>query len=87
MKRYLLAAVLMLSALPVAAQQPPVAADTAFMQKAIGALQAQRNEALDRLTGAEARLAIVADDLAKANAEVARLKSKYEQPPAEPKKE
>lgn len=75
------------------AQQPPSPPpDPAFMQKAMAALQQQRNEAMDRVAGAEARLAVTAEELQKAQIELRQLKMKYEpskppEPPADPKKE
>lgn len=52
------------------AQQPP---DPKFMQHAIEALTAQRNNALDGQAALAARLAIANDDLAKMNAKVAEM--------------
>lgn len=60
------------------AQQQP---DPTFMQRAITSLQAQRNAALDAQTIAEAKLAGVTEDLAKAQARIKELEgSKPEAP-------
>lgn len=67
--RILLILALLLAAGPAIAQQ----ADTAFLQRAISVLQAQRNTALDQAALAEAKLAGLADDLAKANARIKSL--------------
>lgn len=90
--RYLIPTFLILAMGAASAQQPPQAPDPAFMQKAMAALQQQRNEALDRAAGAEARLAVMADELQKAKIDLAQLKAKYEppkaaEPPAGAKKE
>lgn len=58
-------AVLVFSA-PAYAQQ----ADPAFLQKAIAAVQAQRNNALDAAAVAEARAAQLADENAKLKAQI-----------------
>lgn len=59
---------LMLAAWPALAQQQPP--DPAFMQRALGALQAQRNQA---------KAAGLADDLAKAQARIKELEGKQEE--------
>lgn len=61
-----------LAATPAFAQQP----DAAFLQRAIGTLQTQRNAALDAQAIAEARSAGLADDLNKANAKIKELEDK-----------
>lgn len=71
MKKVLLFLVLLTS--PALAQQNT---DTAFLQKAIVSLQNQRNNALDALTVAEARVANTADDLNKANTKIKELEDK-----------
>jgi hypothetical protein len=76
MKR--LAILLLLAASPAFAQQQP---DAQFLQRAIVALQTQRNQALDAAAGAEARAAGLADDLAKAQARIKELEQKQEAPP------
>lgn len=75
MKR--LAIVLALISTPAFAQQQP---DPAFMQRALAALQNQRNTAMDSAAAAEAKAAGLADDLAKANARITDL----EKPKSEP---
>lgn len=72
MKRLALVFVLLASP-AVAQQQQP---DPAFLQRAITVLQAQRNAALDQAAGAEARVAQIADDLAKAQARIKELEPK-----------
>jgi len=62
--------------------QQPQSPDPAFMQKALTALQGQRNQALDGQAVAEARAAQLADEVAKLKAEIEALKK----PPTEPPK-
>lgn len=66
--------VLLLGMSSAAAQQQP--ADPAFLQRAVTALQAQRNQALDAAAAHEARAAGLADDLAKAQARIKELEPK-----------
>lgn len=73
--RYL-AVALVLIATPALAQQQP--ADPVFMQRAIQALQAQRNQAQDAQAIETARATGLSDDLAKAQARVKELEDKYE---------
>jgi hypothetical protein len=63
-------------------QQPP---DPAFMQKAIAALQAQRNTALDAQAMAESRAAMLADEVVSLKRQIDDLKKKAE-PEAPPSK-
>lgn len=58
-----------------AQQQPP---DPAFLQRALVAMQAQRNQAMDSAAVMEAKLAAAADELTKANARIKELESKPE---------
>lgn len=93
MNRLIIAAIALSTIGTALAQQPPqIEPDAAFMKKAIAALQSQRNEALDRAVGAEARLAVTAEELQKVQIELRQLKMKSEapkaaDPPAQPKKE
>jgi len=75
---FLLGSLIVTSA--AAQTQPP---DAAFMQRAVSALQAQRNAAQDAAAVAEARAAGLADDLVKARARIKEL----EPSPAEKPKE
>jgi TolA-binding protein len=59
----------------VAAQQ----ADPAFLQRAITAVQTQRNLAMDAQAVAEARVASLTDDLTKAQARIKELEAKIEE--------
>ncbi len=59
------------------AQQQP---DPVVLQRAVAALQAQRNQALDSAAAAEVRAAGLADDLAKAQARIKELEPKPEAP-------
>lgn len=61
-------------AVPAYAQQ----ADPDFMQRAIVALQQQRNEALDKVAASEAKLSKSQEDLNKANLQIKGLQDKYE---------
>lgn len=56
------------------AQQP----DPAFLQKAINAVQTQRNLAMDSAAVAEAKLVTVTEELTKAQAEIVNLKKQLE---------
>lgn len=57
---------------PALAQQQP---DPAFLQKAIIAMQAQRNAAQDSAAAESARAAMLADEVARLNAELDKLRS------------
>lgn len=75
-----LAAALLL-ALPAHAQPAPP--DPAFLQQALGAMQAQRNQALDQAAVETARAAMTAAELEKAKARIKELEAPK---PAEPPK-
>lgn len=83
--KFLAIAFLLLSTSAFAQQQP---SDPAFMQKAISALQAQRNAAQDAAASAEARLAQLMDDFGNLRTELAKAKADLEaaKKPAEPAK-
>lgn len=53
--------------------------DPAFLQRAIAAVQTQRNLALDTAAVAEAKVAALSDDLAKANLRIRELEAKAEE--------
>lgn len=59
------------------AQQQP---DTALLQRAANAIQAQRNQAMDAAAVAEARAAGLAEDLAKSNARIKELEGRATPP-------
>lgn len=59
---------------PVLTHAQPV--DPAFMQRAIAALQAQRNAAQDATVVAEAKAAGIADELVKAQTRIKELEAK-----------
>lgn len=75
MKR--IAILLLLIASPVAAQQQ---ADSQFLQRAVTAVQAQRNLALDAQAVAEAKAAVLAEELTKAQAKIKELEAKTDKP-------
>jgi hypothetical protein len=77
MKKPLFAILVMLST-PALAQQPP---DPAFLQQAIVAIQAQRNEALDKAAGAQAQVALLSEQITKLRERVKELEAKYEPKP------
>lgn len=81
MMRYLVP-FLLISTAAAAQQQPP---DPAFMARAAGALQQQRNQALDLVASLQARAEGLAEELAKANARIKEFEAK-EPKPAGPKK-
>lgn len=60
---------------PCIAQQ----ADSAFLQRAVSVLQAQRNAALDQAAVAEARASGLQDDLTKAQARIKELEPKKDE--------
>jgi len=76
MKRLVLAS-LLFAATPAFAQQQP---DPAFMQRALNALQAQRNQALDAAAIADAKAGGLADDLAKAQARIKEMEAPKDAP-------
>ena len=76
MKRLVILAFALLATPAFAQQQSP---DPAFLQRALGAMQAQRNQAMDAAAVNEAKAAGLADDLAKAQARIKELESKQEQ--------
>lgn len=81
MKRaFAICIILALAATPALAQQQP-APDPAFLQKAIMALQAQRNTALDGQAAAEARANMLAEEAATLRKQLEEAKK-----PAEPAK-
>lgn len=81
--RLLVLTIAFLVSVPALAQQQP-AVDSAFLQKALSAMQAQRNNALDEQVGTVARAAVLADENAKLKAEIEELKKKAA--PSEPAK-
>lgn len=70
LKKILVLTTIFASTSAFAQQQTP---DPVFMQRAITSLQAQRNSALDAQIVAEAKLAGVSEDLAKAQARIKEL--------------
>lgn len=83
MKRALLALTL-LSPLPAVAQVP-TPPDPAFLQRALGSIQSQRNQALDAAAACEARVVGLTEDLAKAQARIKELEAKEAKPDAKQK--
>jgi len=75
MKKLLIVSTLLIPATAYA-QQP----DVSFLQHAVGALQSQRNAALDAQAVAEAKIAGLTDELAKANRQVKELNDKLNPP-------
>lgn len=63
-------------ATPAYAQQP----DIVFLQRALGAIQTQRNAALDAQAIAEAKASGSADELVKANNKIKELEDKLNSP-------
>lgn len=76
MKRALIALCLF-AATPALAQQAP---DPVFLQRALTAMQAQRNQAMDAQAISTAQAAGLADDLAKAQARIKELEPKLDEP-------
>ncbi len=84
MRRIVIAALLLI-VVPAHAQQADpgagkVAVDPAFLQRAVTALQTQRNLALDAQVVSDARAAGLADELAKAQARIKELEPKPKEP-------
>lgn len=73
----IIAVAIFLAASPAFAEQQP---DPAFLQRAITALQAQRNAALDQAAAHQARADGLADELAKAQAKIKELEPKLDVP-------
>lgn len=71
MKKIIVLALALLATPALAQQQPP----PAFLEKAIAALQTQRNNALDAQAAAEARAALLAEELTKAKARITELEA------------
>lgn len=65
---------MLLSTLPAFAQHQP--ADPAFLQRAISAMQAQRNQAMDAAAVLQARADGLQDELSKAQAKLKELDEK-----------
>ena len=70
-------AILALTSPAIAQQAPP---DPAVLQRALSALQAQRNQAMDAAASAEIKAAGLAEDLAKAQARIKELEPKPDAP-------
>lgn len=68
--------------LPTVALAQPQQTDPAVLQRAIAAIQLQRNAAWDAAASAEIRAAGLADDLAKAQARIKELEPKPAEVPA-----
>lgn len=81
MKKFLIAAAWVALTAPVLAAEQPQN-DAAFLGRAIQALQAQRNQALDAVVVQQARADGLAEELAQAQAKIKDLEAK-----AEPKKD
>lgn len=83
MLRYLIVIVAVAIASSSVAQTP----DAAFLQRALGVLVSQRNQAMDEAAAQRARADGLADDLAKANAKINELRDKAPvKPDVEPPK-
>ena len=80
MKKILLTSAFVLMTSSAFAQQPQQPDQQAFMQRAISALQAQRNAALDAHAASEAKLSGLTEDLAKANLKIKGLEDKLNPP-------
>lgn len=82
MKPHFLLPLLLLTTLASAQQQAP---DPAFLQRAVAALQTQRNQALDNEVAWKAQYEGLLEQLAKANARIVELeKAAAPKAPAEP---
>ena len=70
MRICIIAAVLLASTTAFAQQQQP---DPAFLQRALGAIQAQRNQAMDNLAASEAKSAMATEQLDATRGQVSKL--------------
>jgi uncharacterized small protein (DUF1192 family) len=81
--RAILALALMLAVAPaLGQQQQQQQQDPAFLQRALGALQAQRNAALDGQAAAEARVGMLTEEVARLTAELKQQKQNTGAAPA-----
>lgn len=80
--RHVLPFILLLATSAAAQQQAP---DPAFLQRAIAALQTQRNQALDNEVAWKAQYDGAAELLAKANEKIKELEAKINPLPPAPK--
>jgi uncharacterized small protein (DUF1192 family) len=84
--RAILALALMLAVAPALGQQQQQQQqqqqDPAFLQRALGALQAQRNAALDGQAAAEARVGMLTEEVARLTAELKQQKQNTGAAPA-----
>lgn len=77
LKKILIISAVLVSAVAAQAQQ----ADPVFLQRAVAALQLQRNSALDAQVVAEAKVTGLTEELSKANAKIKELEdSKAKEP-------
>jgi glutaredoxin-related protein len=76
MKRLLVLA--MLLATPALAQQPQQPPDSGFLQKALQAMQQQRNQAMDSVAVLQAQMEQLREELAKANEAAKKSEPKKE---------
>lgn len=74
MRAFIFAIVIAASAAPAFAQQP----DVAMLQKAIVAIQNQRNQALDAQASSDVRAAMLVEESVKLKARIQQLEDKYE---------
>jgi phage shock protein A len=74
MKRFAFA--LLLLASPATAQQPQQPPDPAFLQKALSAMQQQRNQAMDSVAVMQAQAEQAREELAKAQERIKQLEAK-----------
>lgn len=72
--KYLLVIALFTLSTDVYAQQST--ADIGFLQRAVTALQTQRNQAYDQAAASDAKAAGLTEDLTKANAKIKELEDK-----------
>lgn len=68
----------LLAVSPAVAQQQQQPADPAFLQRALTAMQAQRNQAQDVAVISEAKAAGLAEELAKVQTRIKELEAKSE---------
>jgi len=81
MRKYLVLSIIMATVGGAMAQNPPnggQAPDPAFMQKALAAIQQQRNAEADQRAVAEARAAMLQDDVTKLQKELAEARKPKE---------
>lgn len=81
-RAFIAATIALLTTLPSSAQQA-TAPDTAFLQQALNAIQAQRDRANNEAAAAQAQSGLLTEQLAKAQARIKELEDSLKKPGGE----